>query len=1026
MSYFAHAYGPTRVDLDERRRDMYADAGPMSGFIQGQQQQTAQNQQQSTNTVLPGQTGGPTSFEYSPYGQGQSNPNSGQWNGAAPAYVAGNNAYQYGGYQGGAAAAEQGYAQAGQAALNQQAAQINNPYAAADRAAVTGNMGSEGSLAAMYANMAQGKGPNLAQAQLNQATDQSIQAQLAAARSGPGGALGAAGAARGAQMSGVQTQQANAQQAAIANIQQQQMAAQAAAGLYGQVGSQAGQLQQFSQGAAAQQAQLQEQQQALGAQTGLGYAGLGANVAQAQLGAQQNQQTANLQSAGLAQNQQQFNTNQNNQMIGTGLAAAGTALAFLDADFQEPRGPAHLTLREERSVDGKPFLAIADQQTGRVGKLAVDSLTPEEHHRVMEPHGAGPLFAPPGRRAAVVAHDLGLSADDNPYNIGAMAGGAAGQSASGIGAAAGKAAGAGAGTQASGYMASLPGKDEEERKRTNPLAGAAARATAGEMAPYQPPPMQMLPSPAMAQMYAPDLDLKRGRYSDAPLPDFGAIRQQLAATPVAAPAPAAGPAVTLNPGGQVFAPGAATPVLGSQLENIDTPVPGLPTKRDFDISRATAEQRAASREHEAVDPSTLVTVPRPAGSPGVGAATGAGTVPGMGAVGGGAPAKLSYQSKIRPEDMAGIKAGETEQIGALTDQQRAAEHQAEDASVAHALRADTLAKQGDELAAQEQKNDAEVERIRAAKEAASLDAKKAGEHFGYHPSAVTSMMHGIAAALGAAGASLTHSGQNYALETIQKSIDRDLERQKQEIESKKGRVSDLDSALATAYRRTGDMRQAMAIAHQNALQAVDERAASFAQSTASEKAKADYEALHGQLTEASARKDAELYHPVMTGGAGVGSNLAKEYQAYVKGELAKPGGKAMTYPEFYRAMSGAGGASLAERAGGAGGKISPRIQTKLADLDAQEKAAGELDALMANGSSFSPSDRARATALAEVLRKGGHESVPENPLEVFSSTTARRAGLGAVREETRRQRTALEERARNGGGAADEGEEREK
>jgi len=108
--------------------------------------------------------------------------------------------------------------------------------------------------------------------------------------------------------------------------------------------------------------------------------------------------------------------------------------------------------------------------------------------------------------------------------------------------------------------------------------------------------------------------------------------------------------------------------------------------------------------------------------------------------------------------------------------------------------------------------------------------------------------------------------------------------------------------------------------------------------------------------------------------------------------------------------------------GGAAGKLSPRIAARLADTDVVVQAATDLDALLSRGSSLSYDDRRRATALAEVLRKAGHEdAIPEDPLKLIDNTGSRRKAVQTVLDVEQRKRDAL--LARGGRAGPSVGEE---
>jgi hypothetical protein len=82
-----------------------------------------------------------------------------------------------------------------------------------------------------------------------------------------------------------------------------------------------------------------------------------------------------------------------------------------DADLQEPGGPAHWTLREE-----KDFILAKNQRTGELRKLLTAPLDQHEEHQALSQHGAGPLGAEDPRRVRKVAHDMQLGSVKDSYH----------------------------------------------------------------------------------------------------------------------------------------------------------------------------------------------------------------------------------------------------------------------------------------------------------------------------------------------------------------------------------------------------------------------------------------------------------------------------------------------------------------------------------------------------------------------------------------------------------------------------------
>jgi hypothetical protein len=179
--------------------------------------------------------------------------------------------------------------------------------------------------------------------------------------------------------------------------------------------------------------------------------------------------------------------------------------------------------------------------------------------------------------------------------------------------------------------------------------------------------------------------------------------------------------------------------------------------------------------------------------------------------------------------------------------------------------------------------------------------------------------------------------------------------------------------------------------------------------------------MHGQFQERIAQENAKLYRPVVTGGGGAGVTREKVLKRAMELRDKHPDLTSEDAQRQALADLGAGPAQGAlpvhEKDGGVG-KVSPRIQTKLAELDASAKAADELDTLLQNEHFWSPAASARAEALAGQLQGNGFKTVKDNPNNsALWGRDAQRAGLGEVRKQIAEKRRAYEERARNGGGA---------
>jgi len=238
------------------------------------------------------------------------------------------NAYNYGGGAGGADYYTSQYNQMAQQAMQRQGAQINNQYDARDQSNAQGVMGQYGQLGNYYQGVLNGTRPSLANAQMQASTDQSINAQMAMANSSRGGLSGAL-AQRQAANQGSQMLQNAAQQSMIGRIQEEQGAAQGMSGMLQNQGQFAlGEQNQNAQ-AAAQQAQLQQQQNAINSQANLGYSQLGQQVQGEQLQAHMQGQQAGLESYQQAMQDAQNNSQGVKDVIGTVGSTVGSVFSAI-------------------------------------------------------------------------------------------------------------------------------------------------------------------------------------------------------------------------------------------------------------------------------------------------------------------------------------------------------------------------------------------------------------------------------------------------------------------------------------------------------------------------------------------------------------------------------------------------------------------------------------------------------------------------------------------------------------------------
>ena len=278
--------------------------------------------------------------------------------------------------------------------VNQPGAQINQAGAQAwqgNPGDANANQGAEQAAQGLELAQANGTGPSQAVEMLKAQTAAAQNNANAIASSGSGSS-GQGIQRRNAMMAGAGATQALGGQAAAARAGEQQ------AGIQG-LGNMANQAR------------------------GLDLQASGINANQANMQAQLTEQQ-NINNQGVQSQQQGANAG----TLGNLASAAASAAPLLmmsdrnakvgieaaDADLQEPPNPhdpgdeAHISLREEPSVDGKPFLLTFDHQTGRAYKPLMQELSPEEERVAFErPHGAGEFGSPDRQRTEVHDFDLG-------------------------------------------------------------------------------------------------------------------------------------------------------------------------------------------------------------------------------------------------------------------------------------------------------------------------------------------------------------------------------------------------------------------------------------------------------------------------------------------------------------------------------------------------------------------------------------------------------------------------------------------
>jgi len=234
------------------------------------------------------------------------------------------------------------------------------------------------------------------------------------------------------------------------------------------------------------------------------------------------------------------------------------------------------------------------------------------------------------------------------------------------------------------------------------------------------------------------------------------------------------------------------------------------------------------------------------------------------------------QALVDPKRQKEIASALDAQRTALGDARAAETHAAQNAGVAAGLKAQALDDQSKDITGKANARAADQQRMQDAIDSMSKDVadqKIDPDHYIKNASTASKLGFIIAAGLGGY-ASTRSGGPNVAVQMLQKSIDDDIAAQRNAIELKKGRVGDMKGALAEAYRRTGNLEQAEAVARVAVNNAIDAKAAQYAAGANSEKVNANYEQLSAGLQAQNAETMAKMnkYVPAQTvaGGGGIG------------------------------------------------------------------------------------------------------------------------------------------------------------
>lgn len=415
----------------------------------------------------------------------------------------------------------------------------------------------------------------------------------------------------------------------------------------------------------------------------------------------------------------------------------------------------------------------------------------------------------------------------------------------------------------------------------------------------------------------------------------------------------------------------------------------------------------------------------------------------------------------------GYSPSDKNMLGSLNEQGQI--EQTEAAKTANAVQsiADTFKGQNDALAAQSQEGlgryqqevqdnatrrqqlntDAQNSQERIQGKIADLEAQGIDPNKYFHDQSTGQRLLGaLAVGLGTFGAHALgpngHDSVNTALDIMNGAISREVDAQKTNLQKSL-------SVLSTRMNLNGqnfDQQRAMLEAERDSIQRAytiasnetAKRAAAFKDNAdVQTKAASIVAGLNGAAREKIGAINGQIYGIQKAGERVVGGNgaafdpkrVAKETEDYIRDEanrgnpISVADARAHVMDVDYGLKAGGATNATAKPGTGANKPLSPRLARRMAELDAQDQNAEELDKILDKGTSASPSDRARASALGETLRNAGHKSIPENPLEFFSSTTARRAGLGEVRKDIQREKSALQQYGSGaGGGGASAGD----
>ncbi len=260
----------------------------------------------------------------------------------------------------------------------------------------------------------------------------------------------------------------------------------------------------------------------------------------------------------------------------------------------------------------------------------------------------------------------------------------------------------------------------------------------------------------------------------------------------------------------------------------------------------------------------------------------------------------------------------------------------------------------------------------------------------------------LAVGLGEFGSTLAHRGTNTALEIINGAINRDMDAQKANLSknlqltqmkaNKLGQDFDMDSAMARAERESHQASWAVALAD------LDRRASLFKDNAAAQNQYQQMRAGIVQHMEAGTQDKIQNEYEVRkrgeqrvaVGGANAGptsKEVLAEADKLVKDYAAK--GIPLARPQAQRlALEGLTGSPMGPEGfaqmppvpqkGAAGGAVSPRIKTRLAEHEANIDALGDMKKLISDGSALNPANHSRFEQMQSALKLKGVE-IPNAP-----------------------------------------------